>query len=143
MTPGMPNLAQLLPMLGAGPASGPPGAPTDQSGMGAAQMSSELQGADPMFLLKSMQAIKKQLSQLFVQSAMRLPNVSGNIAKTMTQLDRAIKEAQQAATTQSVVRAPLGFSLAGGPGGPGGPGGLGGLGASGGGPPGGPSIGGF
>lgn len=91
-------------------------------------MASELHGADPAFLLKSLQAIKQQLSQLFVQSSMRLPNVAGNVAKTMTQLDRAIKEAQQAAATQSVVRSPIGFSGAGGatPPGVGGSSGIGG-----------------
>jgi hypothetical protein len=109
-----PLLAQIIRKMGAGGASGPGGQPTDDSGMGASQMSSELHGADPAFLLKSLQAIKAQLSQLFVQSSMRLPNVSGNIAKTMTAMDRAIKEAQQAAATQSVVKAPVGFSLAGG-----------------------------
>jgi len=126
-----PILAQVLQKLGGGGVSGPQGQPTDDSGMGASQMAGELHGADPTFLLKSLQALKQQLSQLFVQSSMRLPNVAGNIAKTMTTLDRAIKEAQQAAATQSVVRAPLGFSLAGGnaPGG--------------GGPSGGPGIGGF
>lgn len=119
-----PILAQVIQKLGAGGASGPQGQPTggDDMGMGAQQMSSELHGADPAFLLKSLQQIKSQLSQLFVMSSMRLPNVSGNIAKTMTQLDRAIKEAQQAAATQSVVRAPLGFTLAGGNAGPGAPG---------------------
>ena len=109
-----PILAQIIQRMGAGGASGPPGQPTDPEGMGASAMSAELHGADPSFLLKSMMAIKQQLSQLFVQSSMRLPAVSGNIAKTMTALDRAIKEAQQASSTQSVVRAPVGFGPAGG-----------------------------
>lgn len=83
-------------------------------------MASELQGADPAFLLKALNQLKQHLSDLFSQSTMRLPNVAGNIAKTMTTLDRAIKEAQQAATTQSVVRGPIGFTMAGqtGEGGP-------------------------
>lgn len=123
-----PMLAQVIQSLGAGGTSGPQGQPKDESGMGAQQMSSELHGADPAFLLKSLQQIKQQLSQLFVMSSMRLPNVSGNIAKTMTQLDRAIKETQQAAATQSVVRAPLGFSMAGGNQATGGPSGAPGVG---------------
>lgn len=120
-----PLVAKALQALGAGPASPGGAAAGGDDGMGASAMSSELHGADPSFLLKSLQQIKQQLSQLFVQSSMRLPNVSGNIAKTMTQLDRAIKEAQQAAATQSVVRSPIGFSLAGGnsPTGPGSAGG--------------------
>jgi hypothetical protein len=117
MAAGSPIIAQLLQKMGAGGASGPGGMQTDDSGAGVAQMSSELHGADPAFLLKSLQAIKQQLSQIFVQSSMRLPNVAANVAKTMTTLDRAIKEAQQAAATQSVVRSPIGFNLAGGPGG--------------------------
>src|SRR5229473_3658389 len=126
-----PILAKVLQSLGGGGVSGPSGQPTGgDDGMGASQMSSELHGADPTFLLKSLQTIKQQLSQLFVQSSMRLPNVSGNIAKTMTTLDRAIKEAQQAAATQSVVRAPIGFGAAGGEGAPPGGGGGGGGGVS-------------
>lgn len=109
-----PILAAVIQKLGAGGASGPGGQPTSDEGMGASQMAADLHGADPTFLLKSLQKIKQQLSQLFVQSSMRLPNVSGNIAKTMTTLDRAIKEAQQAAATQSVVRSPIGFGAAGG-----------------------------
>lgn len=122
-----PLLALMAQRMGAGGAAGPQGQPTDESGMGAGQMAAELHGADPAFLLRSLQQIKQQLSQLFVQSSMRLPNVSGNIAKTMTQLDRAIKEAQQAASTQSVVQSPIGFSPAGGntPQGPSGSPGLG------------------
>lgn len=123
-----PILAKVIQSLGAGGASGPQGQPTGDDGMGVSAMASDLHGADPAFLLKSLQAIKQQLSQLFVQSSMRLPNVAGNVAKTMTQIDRAIKEAQQAAATQSVVKGPVGFSPAGGgpTAGPGGPsGGLG------------------
>jgi len=114
-TPAMlPLLQQAAQRLGAGGVAGPEGQPGGGGGdTNLAGMASELHGADPTFLLNAMQSIKKQLSQLFVQSSMRLPNVSGNIAKTMTALDRAIKEAQQAASTQSVVRSPVGFSLAG------------------------------
>jgi len=122
----MSALAMLAQRLGAGGASGPSGQPaggdaSEASGSNLGEMASELHGADPAFLLKSLQQIKKNLSQLFVMSSMRLPNVSGQIAKSMIQLDRAIKEAQQAATTQSVVRAPLGFTMAGGNAAPGGP----------------------
>lgn len=107
-----PLLASLVQAMGAGGASGPPGQPPDAGNV--SQMASELHGADPAFLLKTLMTVKKNLSDLFTQTTMRLPNVAGNIAKTITQLDRAIKEAQQAASTQSVVRSPLGFSLAGG-----------------------------
>lgn len=113
-------------MLGAPSAAGAPtggGGGGPEGGMDASSMAAELHGADPAFLLKSLQAIKQQLSQLFVQSSMRLPAVSGNIAKTMTTLDKAIKECQQAASTQSVVRSPVGFDMAGGSG-SGSPGGM-------------------
>lgn len=117
-------------MLGAPSAAGAPtggGGGGPDGGMDASSMAAELHGADPAFLLKSLQAIKQQLSQLFVQSSMRLPAVSGNIAKTMTTLDKAIKECQQAASTQSVVRSPIGFDMAGGQGGGGGMGSPGGM----------------
>lgn len=102
-----PQLQAILQRMGAGGASGPQGT---VPGPGTAQMASELRGSDPTFILKSLQLGKRQLSQLFVMASQSLPNVAGNIAKTMVQLDRAIKEAQQAAATQSVVRGPIDFS---------------------------------
>src|SRR5438445_12461113 len=98
--------------MGAGGASGPEGTANDDSGMGVSQMASELHGADPTFILKSLQQVKQQLSQLFVQPSMRLPNVSQQIANAMTQLARAIQDAPTATSTTSLVRTPLGVSAA-------------------------------
>jgi len=114
-----PLIARAIQALGAGPAAGPAGAaPAGEEGAGASAMAAELHGAEPTFLLKGLQACKKQLSQYFVMSSQQLPDVAGNVAKAMTTLDRAIAAAQKAAATQSVVKAPVGFSLAGGNEGP-------------------------
>jgi hypothetical protein len=59
---------------------------------------------------------------MFIQTFQSVPNVAGHVSKTLGTLDKAIKEAQNAAQTASAVRPPVGFSLAQqGPGGPAGP----------------------
>lgn len=82
------------------------------------QMSSELHGADPGLVLQQLQKIRSLLVATFVKTAMSLPNVSNQIAQVLKANDRAIKEAQQAATTASAVRPPVGLSVAAQPGTP-------------------------
>lgn len=105
----------LQALLGAGGASGPGGV-SDPSGEATSAMSAELHGSDPSMLLRRLQKCKQELSQIFVEASFRIPNAAGNVAQAMTKVDRAIKELQQAANTASVVRPPIGFSLAGQPG---------------------------
>lgn len=95
-----------------GGGEGVPGEGTGDPGSQVSEMSSELRGADPAFLLRTLQSIKASLMAVFVQSGMRLPNVAGAVSQTMKQLDRAIKEAQTGQATASAVRSPLGFSAA-------------------------------
>lgn len=66
---------------------------------------SELQGADPGMLLQQLNQIQKLLGVIFVQTIQRLPNVGGQVSKVMSAMTRAIKETQQAATTQQAVSA--------------------------------------
>lgn len=99
-------------MPGASP-SGAPSAGGDDSSGQLGQLQSELQGADPGYMLREMNQIKAAMMNLFVRSGMRLPNVAGQIAMAMKQWDRAVKEAQQAGQTQSATRPGIGFSAAG------------------------------
>jgi hypothetical protein len=106
------------PGAGAGPSTG------DDSGIGdqLASQSAELHGADPSMILKQLQKIRNALGVMFIQTFQSVPNVAGHVSKTLGTLDRAIKEAQNAAQTASAVRPPVGLSLASqGPGGPQGP----------------------
>lgn len=70
------------------------------------QMGADLQGADPQMLLKQLDQVNKLLGVIFVQTFTRLPNVAGQVSKTMNQLQRAIKEANQASNVSSVVKKP-------------------------------------
>jgi hypothetical protein len=89
-----------------------PGEGQGDAGSQISSMSAELQGADPAFLLRTLQSIKAGLMSVFVQSGMRLPNVSGAVSQTIKQLDRAIKEAQSAQSTAQATRPGIGFSAA-------------------------------
>lgn len=100
---------------------------SDDSGVGdqLAQQSAELHGADPGLILQQLQKIRGALGVMFIQTFQSVPNVAGHVSKTLGTLDKAIKEAQNAAQTASAVRPPVGFSLAQqGPGGPRGPSGM-------------------
>jgi len=102
---------------GAGGPGGPggggvPGEGSSDAGSQVSQMSSELHGADPAFLMRTLQSVKAALMAAFVQSGMRLPNVSGHLSQTVKALDKALKELQSAQSTEGAVRPPLGFSAA-------------------------------
>ena len=99
---------------GAGQGGGVPGEGSTDAGSQVSQMSSELHGADPAFMLRTLMSIKSALMAVFVHAGMRLPNVSGHVAQTVKALDKAIKEAQSAQSTAGAVRPPLGFSGASG-----------------------------
>jgi hypothetical protein len=99
-TPGMPGVP------------GASGAPSEDAGAQYAQQVSELKGADPGMLLRQVTQIKKICASLGVQNLERLPNVAGQLLKLVPQFDRVIKEIQQAASTNSAVRAPLNMGAA-------------------------------
>lgn len=96
---------------GAAP-GGAPGAQSGQPGQpGAAdqyaQQVSSLKGADPGGLLRQVNQMKAICAVMLVQNIERLPNVSGKLAKLIPQFDAVIKEIQQAANVDSVVRNPV------------------------------------
>ena len=83
------------------------------------QQSAQLQGADPSMVLRQLESINQMLGVLFVKTFQTLPNVAGQISKTITTLARAIKESQQASNVGEVVSnseqssggsPPIGFS---------------------------------
>jgi hypothetical protein len=97
----------------AAPGGAGPGGPGPDIGDQAAQQGAELQGADPANLLKQLDQINKLLGVMFIQTFQRLPNVAGQISATMKVLQKAIKEAQTAASTnQAIQRGPIQMSAA-------------------------------
>jgi hypothetical protein len=99
-------------MPGAGGPGGPGGAP--DIGDQASQQGAELAGADPGLILKQLTQINSLLGVLFIQTFQRLPNVASHVSGTMKALSKAIKETQQATSTQQAVqpRSPIQMSAA-------------------------------
>jgi hypothetical protein len=114
---------QLLARMGGGgapaqggPPPGPPGPggaaamqanPAGQAGQQISQQLAELQGADPGSMVKILQQMKSMAVALYPRSAFTIPGVARNLAQMMKYLDNAIKEAEQGAATQSVVKPPI------------------------------------
>ncbi|SRR5229473_1204684 len=97
-------------------AGGPAGAPGAGPGLGMetpgagdayASQVSELKGADPGQLLSQLKKMKQIFAVLLVQNLERLPNVSGQISKLIPQIDKVIKEVQQASSVNAAVRNPI------------------------------------
>lgn len=65
---------------------------------------SQLQGADPQFMLKALNQIKMMMVPLFGRAAFAVPEVSRHIAQAQKSVDAAIKAAEQGAATQQSVR---------------------------------------
>ena len=122
-TPGLPAMMarQLVQKLaGGGPPQGGPspmgpgapgamnaqpgGPPGGQAGDQVAKQLSELQGADPGAILKTLQQVKAIIVPIYVRAAFQMPGVSRNIAQVQKYLDNAISEAEKAAATASTVQ---------------------------------------
>lgn len=125
MAMGNPAMAQMarsviesLSQRGAGPSQqgGPQGGSASTPEMAGAALSgrlNELQGADPAAILQKIQAMKQQTVELIPHVAFSLPGVAKHLTKLWQALDGAIKEAEQALSTQkSVQSAPIGMSAA-------------------------------
>lgn len=117
-----PALAQMargiidnLTQRGAGPSTqgGPSNAAPEMAQQALASRLNELQGADPTAILRKLTQMKQDVVQLIPQVAFTLPNVSKHLSKLWTALDGAIKEAEQAVSTQqSASSVPIGMSAA-------------------------------
>lgn len=93
-----------------GPGAAPGGGP--EAGEAYAQQVSELKGADPGQMIAQLKKLKSIFAVMAVQNMERLPNVSGQIYKLIPQIDRVIKEAQQAANVSTAVRNPISMGAA-------------------------------
>jgi hypothetical protein len=70
---------------------------------GLAQQQAGLQRSDPSMVLQMLQGVNQLLGLAFVQTFTEQPNTANFISRTMQQLSRAIKEAQQGAGIADVV----------------------------------------
>jgi hypothetical protein len=109
------SVIQALAQRGAGPSTqgGPQGAaPPSASGMLSSRLN-ELQGADPNAIMRKLTEMKQQLIEMIPHVAFTLPGVSKHISSMWKALDGAIKEAEQAVTTQqSASSVPIGMNAA-------------------------------
>jgi len=73
----------------------------------------ELQGSDPGAVLRKLEQMKQDVVQLIPQVAFSVPGVSKHLFTVMKGLDGAIKEAEQATSTQQATQSvPIGMSVA-------------------------------
>ena len=82
---------------------GPAGANPDAASQSLSSQMSELGGADPQNLAKTLEKIKRSIVDLIPQTAFRVPGVSKHLTPMLKAIDGAIKEAQQALATQKTV----------------------------------------
>jgi hypothetical protein len=92
---------------------GPQGAsPTTAASTLSARLN-ELQGADPNAIMRKLTEMKTQLIEMIPHVAFTLPGVSKHISSMWKALDGAIKEAEQAVSTQqSASSVPIGMNAA-------------------------------
>lgn len=103
---------QILAMLAARQQGGAAGATT---GAGASDesvgnASAQLQGADPGYALKEINAVKQTISNYISTLAMRVPAASRALASTLKGFDAAVKELQNAQATAQAVGGPVNLS---------------------------------
>lgn len=106
-TPGAPAGMPGQPGQGPGGPGGPGGGDSGDLGDMVASQSSELSGADPQFLLKTVEQMKGMAVAIYVRTSFQVPAAARHIAQAQKSLDAAIKELQGAAATQNVVRPPI------------------------------------
>jgi len=71
----------------------------------------ELQGADPGAIVRKLQQMKQDVVEMFGHVAFTLPGVTKHLSTIMKGLDGALKEAEQALSTQqSASSVPIGMS---------------------------------
>ncbi len=84
---------------GAGGPGGPGGPPSTPAGLQLSQQLSELQGADPDAMVKSLNSMKSMAVQQYTRAAFTMPGVTRNLAQVVKYLDNSIQEAEKAAAT--------------------------------------------
>lgn len=99
------QLVQALANRGPGAAGGMAGPdPGDQAGQQLSTQFSELQNADPQFMLRALQHIKGMQVSMYPRAAFQIPEAARHIAQAQKSIDAAIKAVEQAAATQNAVR---------------------------------------
>ena len=110
------QLIDSLSKRGAGPSQsgGPSGTGTPEMAQQAlGSRMNELQGADPQAILRLFTDMKKQVVEIIPHVAFSLPGVSKHMTNLWKALDGAIKEAEQALSTQqSIQSTPIGMTAA-------------------------------
>jgi len=109
------NVIDSLSKRGAGPSTqgGAGGAAPEMAEQALSSRLNELQGADPGAVLRKFTQMKQEVVQLIPQVAFTLPGVSKHMTNLWKALDGAIKEAEQALSTQqSVQSTPVGMTAA-------------------------------
>ena len=82
------------------------GAPDEQVGNASAQ----LQGADPAYALKEINAAKQTISNYIATLSMRIPAAARALSSTLKGFDAAIKELQTAQATAQATGGPVNLS---------------------------------
>lgn len=99
------QLVQALANQGPGAAGGMAGPdPNDQAGQQLSTQFSELQNADPQFMLRALQQVKAMQVSLYPRAAFQIPEAARHIAQAQKSIDSAIKAVEQAAATQNAIR---------------------------------------
>jgi len=83
------------------PGPGPNTPPTAPAGLQLSQQLTELQGADPDAMVKSLTSMKGMAVSLYTRAAFTMPGVTRNLANVVKYLDNSIQEAEKAAATTS------------------------------------------
>lgn len=76
---------------------GPNAAPATPAGLQLSQQLSELQGADPDAMVKSLTSVKGMIVTMYTRAAFTMPGVTRNLAQVVKYLDNSIQEAEKAA----------------------------------------------
>lgn len=109
------QVIDALARRGSGPSQtgGPSGQPPEMAQHVLSSRMNELQGADPGAILRKFTQMKQEVIEILPHVAFSLPGVSKHITTIWKGLDGAIKEAEQALSTQNAVQSqPLGFGAA-------------------------------
>ena len=109
------SLIDSLTKRGAGPSTmgGPSGSSPDMAQQALSGRLNELQGSDPTAILRKLTEMKQETVQLIPQVAYSLPGVAKHMTNLWKSLEGAIKEAEQALSTQKSVQSiPIGMSAA-------------------------------
>lgn len=98
----------LAMLAGMGGGGGAPGQDPNDAGNSYAAMSSDQRGLqDSGAAVQQLRRIQRLLAVMAVHFLPSIPSMAGQLSKTVPMFDRIIKEAQQAANVNSVVRQPI------------------------------------